>query len=107
MWGVPTSLKEKRNGKWETVYQWETWAGEKAISEPFPAPKTNRSYSSGFGGEASFKIRIPDLAPGEYRITKRFSTGPNDRDDTTRDDTTRDDTTRDDTTLVIEISVVS
>jgi len=70
-WGVETSLEESRDGKRETIYYWSTWADkESRINEPFPADRAAVFPSIGFQGEASFKIRVPDLAPGEYRITR-------------------------------------
>ena len=77
------------------MYFWPTWAGEEArISEPFwfSPGKLNADYLIVFGWDASFKLRIPDMAPGVYRITKRFSSGPKGREDTT---------------LEVEIDVVS
>ena len=83
-WGPWTSLKERRDGKWETVYFWPSWVGEEArISEPFVPGKLNADYLIAFGWDGWFKLRIPDLAPGVYRITKRFTIGPEGREDTT------------------------
>jgi hypothetical protein len=80
-WGVQTSLEESRDGKRETIYYWSTWAGkESRINEPFPADEATVFPLIGFQGEGSFKIRVPDVAPGEYRITKSFSSGPKGRD---------------------------
>jgi hypothetical protein len=82
-WGEQTSLEEWRAGKWKTVYYWSTWGGEESrITEPFAPRKLNAFHLVGFIGDASFKLRIPDLPPGKYRISKGFSTGPNDHDDT-------------------------
>ena len=92
-WGPWTSLKERRDGKWKTVYFWPTWAGEKErISEPFVPGKLNADYPIAFVWDGSFKLGIPDLAPGVYRITKRFTRGPKGREGTT---------------LEVEIDVVS
>ena len=83
-WGPWTSLKERRDGKWKTVYFWPPWAGEEVrISEPFSPGKLNADYPIAFVWDASFKLRIPDLASGVYRITKRFTSGPKGREDST------------------------
>jgi hypothetical protein len=80
-WGVQTSLEESRDGKRETIYYWSTWAGkESRINEPFPADEATVFPMIGFQGEGSFTIRVPDVAPGEYRITKGFSSGPKGRE---------------------------
>jgi hypothetical protein len=76
-WGVETSLEESRDGKRETIYYWSAWPGEESrINEPFLADEATVFPLIGFQGEGSFKIRVPDVAPGEYRITKGFSNGP-------------------------------
>jgi len=86
-------LKGGHDGRWKTVYFWPTWAGEEErISEPLVPGKLNADYPIAFVWDGSFKLRIPDLAPGVYRITKRFTSGPKGREDTT---------------LEVEIEVVS
>jgi hypothetical protein len=80
-WGVQISLEESRDGKRETIYYRSTWAGkESRINEPFPADEATFCPLIGFQGEGLFKIRVPDVAPGEYRITKSFSSGPKGRE---------------------------
>jgi hypothetical protein len=91
-WGVQTSLEELRDGERRTVYYWSTWVGkESRINQPVSAREEGVFPLIGFQGDASFRIRIPDVAPGQYRITKGFSSGPNGRQ----------------TIAEIEISVVS
>lgn len=73
IWGVPTSLEEPRDGEWKTLYYWRTWAGkDSATIEPFPASENDFFEDVGFIGDASFRIQIPGVEPGMYRITKEF-----------------------------------
>jgi hypothetical protein len=79
--GSPDLTRRVPHGKRETIYYWSTWAGkESRINEPFPGEEATVFPMIGFQGEGSFKIRVPDVAPGEYRITKGFSSGPKGRE---------------------------
>lgn len=72
-WGLPTSLQEFRGGKWKTVYTWAAWLGkESGVLEPIPIEAPGVWPSIGFEGDGSFMIRMPDVDPGDYRITIEF-----------------------------------
>lgn len=75
-WGVATALETFNDGEWVVLYYWST-GGDKhsRIIEAFTAEEQNVFPAIGFTGDASFRIRIPDVEPGEYRITKTFITG--------------------------------
>ncbi|MBA3631056.1 MAG: hypothetical protein H0W55_15540, partial [Actinobacteria bacterium] len=70
-WGLLTSFEESRNGRWKAVYYSSNWGGrESRISGPFPVRKNDMFPLPEFDGDASFRIRIPDVEPGGYRISK-------------------------------------
>ena len=74
MWGVATAFETFRDGGWVVLHYWSTGGDKSLISEPFSAEEEIVVPSLGFWGTASFRMRIPDVAPGDYRITKEFVT---------------------------------
>jgi hypothetical protein len=73
-WGLPTSLQALRDGKWRTLYQWSTWPGKSTgVLEAISIKDPGVWPAIGFAGSASFRLRIPDVEPGDYRITIHFT----------------------------------
>lgn len=71
-WGVLTSLESEEDGGWRRIGYWRTWPGK--------GPKVLQAITTldgavediGFSGSADFKLLIPALEPGSYRISKEF-----------------------------------
>lgn len=73
IWGVLTSLETERDGTWRRVAYWRTWQGRGPRILEAITSRGGTIESIGFSGGASFKLEVPQLEPGIYRITKDFN----------------------------------
>ncbi len=70
MWGASTGLDAQRGDDWERLFQWATY--RERASGPIKATRHDGVRSVGYRGAATFQLRIPQLDPGTYRVTKAF-----------------------------------
>lgn len=75
-WGVMTAVRSSGAAADEFLFYWRTWPGasERPLRAQRPGSGSLDVEAIGFGGDASFLVRIPRLQPGQYVIAKTFVT---------------------------------
>lgn len=72
VWGAMTPLELMTLEGWEPIYYWATYRDREPSPIQALRPGSGAVNDIGYSGGAAFKLEIPQLDPGPYRITKDF-----------------------------------